>query len=682
MRLLPCALAAIFFSAPLFAAPLSGFSFAHKDWEVVCDNTGTCRAAGYGTHTGEVSVLLTRRAGPGQEVKGVVTFAQTQAPLQNGARVELFIDDRSNKTLTAKDAEHFRFDHRQLSALIQALTHDRKIEISLNGERKTLSSAGANAVFLKIDEYQQRIGTRNALLRKGEAGDEHVLQASPAPVILTAPVILSADESPLTPEQRQKIAPKIAAQSAECEDLENPPQLTLTRLDKTHSLLKGMCWRAAYNMGYALWLVDNGLSATPQLVTTDAIHYADGKITFYNKGRGMADCVSGEEWVWDGKSFVRSLAYRTGDCREITSGGTWMLPEFVSRTEPRNAKETDATALKLLQYAITEQQKTTPQLDLHKIIEQFPLTGQITAFDLSYAEGSPQPATKPSDDISNDEWLAFSQSAISAESEHGQVSFVLVDLDNDGKRDLIINSYAGGTGLFSYTGVLRRSGGKFLPVVEDNDDFGVTGALFSENGRGANQWGQWVRINGQVYALWFNGVFGEDNVYLLRPFSADDKVPVITIRYRYAFNTIDTAQEEYAALPALNEKDKSALLKTLETMQDRLLKDLPPDQPATAICPIPKGTSAEEAERYYSGVAGHYTIETVALIPVWLHEQCYIGTVFSHYGFYSAGVDATVVLKSPREEEDIIGSYAISGLRYVSSIKSSRAYREGDNGVM
>ncbi|VTP62305.1 Protein of uncharacterised function (DUF1176) [Serratia rubidaea] len=32
-------------SAPALAAN-SGVSFSHKDWEVVCDNTLTCRAAG------------------------------------------------------------------------------------------------------------------------------------------------------------------------------------------------------------------------------------------------------------------------------------------------------------------------------------------------------------------------------------------------------------------------------------------------------------------------------------------------------------------------------------------------------------------------------------------------------------------------------------------------------------
>lgn len=348
MRLLSCAIFTGLLSTPLLAAPLTGFSFEHKDWEVSCDNTGTCRAAGYGINTGEVSVLLTRQAGPEQDVTGLATFARVENDIPANASVSLFIDNQDQGTLTAQDNERFRFNSAQISALIQALVHDQHIEISLNGQRKTLSSAGVNAVFLKIDEYQQRIGTQNALLRKGSAGEEHILKASPAPVIIAAPVIRSAPEIPLTPAQRQKIEPRIAAQRAGCDDQDNEDipaenrQLTLIALDKTHSIITGLCWRAAYNEGYAMWVVDNALATVPQLITTDASSYADGTITFFNKGRGIADCISGEEWVWNGKSFVRSLKYSTGGCREIAPGGTWMLPTFVSQIAPQQEKQPTA----------------------------------------------------------------------------------------------------------------------------------------------------------------------------------------------------------------------------------------------------------------------------------------------------------------------------------------------------
>jgi len=48
------------------AGDLLNVRFQHKDWEIVCDNARTCRAAGYTAEAAEpgASVLLTRRAGP------------------------------------------------------------------------------------------------------------------------------------------------------------------------------------------------------------------------------------------------------------------------------------------------------------------------------------------------------------------------------------------------------------------------------------------------------------------------------------------------------------------------------------------------------------------------------------------------------------------------------------------
>lgn len=341
MRLLFSSLLAVFFTAPLFAQPISGFSFSHKDWEVSCDNTGTCRAAGYGVKNGEISVLLTRKAGPRQQVHAVATFAQIEDSIPDKARVNLFISDQDRGELIAQDKEHFRFNSAQTAALIQALTNDKKIEIALNGKRKALSSAGANATFLKVDEFQRRIGTKNALLRKGTASDAEVLQASPAPIIIAAPVIPSAKEIPLTPAQRKHLEPKLTAQTADCDyrDTAEDSSITLTPLNKTHSVLMEICWTAAYNMGYAVWVVDNELATTPQLITTEATSYANGKITFVSKGRGIADCLSGDEWVWDGKAFVHSLAYSTGGCREILPGGTWMLPTLVTEVKTYQSKE-------------------------------------------------------------------------------------------------------------------------------------------------------------------------------------------------------------------------------------------------------------------------------------------------------------------------------------------------------
>lgn len=682
-------------SASLQAAPVQGFSFAHKDWEVACDNTGTCRAAGYGVNTGEISVLLTRNAGAGQRVSAQMTFAQTDHDIPQDATVTLLIDDQDRGTLEAKDDSHFRFDSSQTAALIQALEHDSNIEIALNGQRKPLSSAGSSAVFLKIDEFQQRLGTADALVRKGNADDDNTLSAVAAPEIIAAPTIRNAQSEPLTAKQRQKLLPElIPLLNSHCDDWQNKDipsqerQITTTPLDKTHSLIEALCWRAAYNDGYAMWVVENTPLAKPQLITTDASSYADGTITFFNKGRGIADCVNGEERVWDGKTFVQSLKYTTGMCREITPGGTWMLPTFVSQVRPKQQKDADNLALKALYNAVLKEQKSNPELALKKVAEQFPLTGHVTNFTLTYADDTLVSTNKPAVDISDDEWQAFLHSDISADSENGKVSFTLVDLDNDGKRDLIIDSYIGGTGLFSYTGVLRRGENTFDTVdhsdTDDDDDFdaGVPGALFSLNGRGANQWNQWVRINGQVYALWYNGQFGEDNLYLLRPFSPTDRSPAVTIRYRYKLETLSSPEQGQPLTPALSAQDRDDLLKSLELMQSNLLKDKKDHAEEGPICPIPPGTSSDEADNYYSGVTSYYVYETVAYIPVWLAGKCFIGTVISHHGAYRHGVDAEIMISSPREDEDLIGGYSISGLRHVISAVSGWKTREGDNGMM
>ena len=69
------------FLLPLAAQAFNptGLAFSHNDWQLACDNTGTCRAAGYHSDAGEnlaVSVLLTRKAGPHTAVSGQVMLGE------------------------------------------------------------------------------------------------------------------------------------------------------------------------------------------------------------------------------------------------------------------------------------------------------------------------------------------------------------------------------------------------------------------------------------------------------------------------------------------------------------------------------------------------------------------------------------------------------------------------------
>ncbi|MDM3278526.1 MULTISPECIES: DUF1176 domain-containing protein [Citrobacter] len=670
MRLAHCILLAGFISAPLYANPLNGFSFAHKDWEVACDNTGTCRTAGYSDHA--VSVLLTRAAGPDTSVYVEVAFAQRTASQPSVKDATLFIDGQKQGALTFSAEGYFKLNYQQRKVFLDALRQDNTIEFAANSERLPLSNAGSSAVLLKMDEFQKRINTQSAVLHPGDKNSNDVLNAEPAPLIITHPVIRTPDVEPLTTAQRQKIEPKIrVTPEMNCRELEEGQERIYYRIpvDKQHVLIQTECFDSSRTI---LWLTNTELTASPKLITSDASEYENGEIARFSDPIQL--------WVWEGNNFTLRDEYRSGGQGNLSVGGVWTLPTFVSIVRSQSDVDTDNTALKTLHSAVESMQKSDPGLELSKIASQFPLTGQITDFRISYAEDSTEPTAKPSPEISDDEWQAFSRTTFSVDSENGGVNFTLIDLDDDGKRDLIINSYVGGTGLFSYTGVLKRGDNAFVVVngKQDDDDFGVPGALFSENGRGANQWSQWVRINGKVYALWYNGLYNEEKLYLLRPFSPDEKAPVVTVHYRYEYdmNSIEPREEGQPLLPKLNTKEKTKLITELNKMQSMLLQNQQASDGVSPICPIPAGTLQEDADNYSSGIAGNYTSEPVAAIPVWVNGECLIGSVESYFG---RGEFITLV--SPKDQ-DIVGEYSVTGTRHVASIKSEWILREGDNGAL
>jgi hypothetical protein len=72
-----------------------------------------------------------------------------------------------------------------------------------------------------------------------------------------------------------------------------------------------------------------------------------------------------------------------------------MLPTFVSQVRPKQQKDADNLALKALYNAVLKEQKSNPELALKKVAEQFPLTGHITNFTLTYADDTLVSTNKP-----------------------------------------------------------------------------------------------------------------------------------------------------------------------------------------------------------------------------------------------------------------------------------------------
>lgn len=329
-------------SAPVMAQK-SEVSFSHKDWEVVCDNTLTCRVAGYGHEEGKGgSVLLTRQAGAGTSVSGQVMLAEidneSEAP---PSRLTLWINDQPAGEVKPGKEGNWQLSDKQTQEIIDAVKGSGKVEFKGRRDPFALSGEGAYAVLLKMDDVQGRIGTPGALTKKGDKPENSVTAAIPVPVIHQVKPE-KAQERLLTAPELAVLKPKLLATLSEddgCDRIQPSEEqdaetISLTPLDNAHSLISALCWQAAYNEGHGYWVVDSKLEGKPELITVSGSDYGNGEIFVSHKGRGLGDCWGTALWIWDGETFRKGREATTGMCRYLRLGGTWDLPTWVADVKP------------------------------------------------------------------------------------------------------------------------------------------------------------------------------------------------------------------------------------------------------------------------------------------------------------------------------------------------------------
>lgn len=319
-------------------------SFDHQDWQLVCDNTRTCRVAGYQRDDADmpVSVLLTRKAGAGTAVTGRVTLGDGWQESMLDAlpaqfRVALWIDGKSyGERTVGKTTLQADLTAAQVAALLKALTRDTEIEFRAGKTVWALSDSGAAAVLLKMDEFQGRIGTVGAVYRKGKKTEANVLPPLPAPIVKAASL------APAKPGDVRFIAQhgdalrkalRSVSDEDTCGDLhetgEEEQTLDMVRLTKTKLLVSTRCWLAAYNAGSGYWIINDTAPYRPELVTSDATDFDKGTLVSTQKARGIGDCWGSEQWTWNGTVFVQTSASSTGMCKGF-AGGAWELPTLVT----------------------------------------------------------------------------------------------------------------------------------------------------------------------------------------------------------------------------------------------------------------------------------------------------------------------------------------------------------------
>ena len=332
------------------AAPVD---FTYQDWQVVCDNTRTCRLAGYQAEDSSdfpVSVLLVRHAGANAGVIGKVKLGGAKdssskglLQLGNRHRISLFINDKNlgeTKAFSAAagDAD---FTSSQVTALLDALTKSSKIELVLRNSRWQLSDKGATAVMLKADEAQGRIGTTSAFISSNKASkpNNSVLPPKPAPqlrLVTPNPKANSTSNKKFSMKSSQLSAlmqGTIKDVDSDCPNLADQSPWQVSRLNGTQLLVQHDCWMAAYNTGAGMWVMNDSKPYNPVLVTTSATDYDNGKISSVQKGRGIGDCLSKSYWIWTGTRFTKSHESTTGLCRMIEVGGAWQLPTYTTEVK-------------------------------------------------------------------------------------------------------------------------------------------------------------------------------------------------------------------------------------------------------------------------------------------------------------------------------------------------------------
>ena len=291
-----------------------------------------------------MSLLLVRDAGAKQAVSAKIqlgSYAEGDVALAANAS-HLVIKSGGRKLGTIDllpGAQSSPLNGTTLAVIMPALLQSSNLVFSNGKQDWTLSTAGASAVLLKMDEAQGRIGTTGALVRKGSKGENDVLQPSVAPVVIAAAVPKHNDKDLLlSASQRADLLRELRKTSSreDCEGLYEPQhaekanELRVHRLSRTKLLVSTVCETYAYNQSGMFWVINATPPFAPVGAGSDASGYDDGEISASHKGRGLGDCWSSAVYTWDGRQFVWTKEATTGMCRLVAPGGAWELPTYVT----------------------------------------------------------------------------------------------------------------------------------------------------------------------------------------------------------------------------------------------------------------------------------------------------------------------------------------------------------------
>jgi len=313
----------------------------YQDWDLVCDNTGTCRMAGYQDESSDpVSILFTRAAGENAAVEGkftILPFGEADRDVQVGQDIEIWLNGKSlGKVKHISDDAPDKLTEEQTKALLSGLKKESEIRLTYGKTTLKVSDKGAAAAMLKMDEFQQRLNTPSALIRQGQ--EKHAVLAPKVEPKIDAVSVKNRKtiELKLGEKQYDNVLALLRKAHDGCvdEDLESQ-DITIYPLTHNKVLAEALCFEGAYQGTNYYAVLDDKLSKVEQVLAeqyNEAGYDEKQGYAFVRgsyKGHALGDCLAGQDAVWNGKIFIRTSEWTTGSCKGLP-GGTWQLPIFVS----------------------------------------------------------------------------------------------------------------------------------------------------------------------------------------------------------------------------------------------------------------------------------------------------------------------------------------------------------------
>lgn len=330
------------FLAALLAAPQPGVVRTFGDWAVGCDNGLACEVTSLVSDSASDDLVragwLTLTRGPERQAAPQIAI-DFATPI--GGRHSIQIDGKPIITTSfARLTEGWSIKGAQATTLAQAMAGGRTLEV-VDARRKPVarfSLTGSAAGLRYVDDRQRRAGTVTALVARGKAPGSAVPPPPPLPEIAAAPLPAGTAELP----RQQTIVEMLNA--AQCEPPEDgEPAASAHRLSAAQTLILVACGAGAYNYDSVAYVMDSSERANDRNMgglpihsfapavfdfepgwggTGDAAMLVNASwdekaatLTSYAKGRGLGDCGSASDFVWDGTRFRLVGARRMDECR-------------------------------------------------------------------------------------------------------------------------------------------------------------------------------------------------------------------------------------------------------------------------------------------------------------------------------------------------------------------------------